>query len=101
MTTNRVNNIDPAFKSRIHLSVDYKDLDKSAKEKIWKNLLSLGEGHEQNHQITNVEVGRLADSNTNGRKIKNVLKTANLLASHKGELLKFEHIRTVMSVEGN
>ncbi|TEY63314.1 hypothetical protein BOTCAL_0156g00220 [Botryotinia calthae] len=101
MTTNRVNNIDPAFKSRIHLSMDYKDLDKNAREKIWKNFLALGEGHEQHHQITDVDVGKLADSNINGRQIKNVLKTAKLLAGHKGEFLKFEHIRTVVSVEEN
>ncbi|KAF7933321.1 hypothetical protein BELL_0129g00190 [Botrytis elliptica] len=101
MTTNRVNNIDPAFKSRIHLSMDFKDLDKNAREKIWRNFLSRGEDQGHHHQITDVEIGRLADSNINGRQIKNVLKTAKLLASHKGELLKFEHVGTVMSVEGN
>ncbi|TGO13469.1 hypothetical protein BTUL_0069g00360 [Botrytis tulipae] len=101
MTTNRVNNLDPAFKSRIHLSMDYKDLDRNAREKIWRNFLSRGEDQEHHHQITDIEVGKLADSNINGRQIKNVLKTAKLLASHKGELLKFEHVRTVMSVEGN
>ncbi|KAF7942561.1 uncharacterized protein EAE97_006015 [Botrytis byssoidea] len=99
MTTNRVNNLDPAFKSRIHLSIDYKDLDTNAREKIWRNFLSRGEDQEHHHQIT--DVGKLADSNINGRQIKNVLKTAKLLANHKGELLKFEHVRTVMSVEGN
>ena len=80
--------------------MDYKDLDKNAREKTWKNFLSF-EGHEQYHQITDIEVDKLADSNINGRRIKNVLKTAKLLASHKGEFLEFEHIWTVMSVEGN
>ncbi|TGO33851.1 hypothetical protein BHYA_0224g00050 [Botrytis hyacinthi] len=101
MTTNRINNLDPAFKSRIHLNIDYKDLDRNAKEKIWRNFLSRGGDQEHHHQITDVEVGKFADSNINRRRIKNVLKTAKFLASHKGELLKFEHVRTVMSVEGN
>ncbi|KAF7898934.1 uncharacterized protein EAF01_008147 [Botrytis porri] len=101
MTTNRVNNIDSAFRSRVHLSMNYKDLDKNAREKIWRNFLWRGEDQEHHHQITDVEVGKLADSNINGRQTKNILKTAKLLASHKGGLLKFEHVRTVMSVEGN
>ncbi|KAJ8071200.1 hypothetical protein OCU04_001538 [Sclerotinia nivalis] len=101
MTTNRVNNIDPAFQPRIHLSMDYKDLDKNAREKVWRNFLSRGDDQEHHHQITDAEVDKLAESNTNGRQIKNVLKTAKLLASYKNELLKFEHVRTVMSVEGN
>ncbi|CCD48441.1 hypothetical protein ACHAPC_001602 [Botrytis cinerea] len=68
-----------------------RDLDKNAREKTWKNFLSF-EGHEQYHQITDIEVDKLAGSNINGRRIKNVLKTAKLLASHKGEFLEFEHI---------
>ncbi|KAF5875923.1 putative atpase aaa+ type core protein [Botrytis fragariae] len=76
-------------------------LDKNAREKIWRNFLSRGEDQEHDHQITDVEIGKLADSNINGRQINNVLKTAKLLASHEGELLKLEHVRTVMSVEGN
>lgn len=101
MTTNRVEDIDPAFASRIHLTMEYKDLDKNAREKIWRNFLSRGEDTEHHHQITYAEVSKLADANINGRQIKNVLKTAKLLASHRNELLKFEHVRTVMSVEGN
>ncbi|KAM0170078.1 hypothetical protein ACHAPF_009375 [Botrytis cinerea] len=56
-----------------------RDLDKNAREKTWKNFLSF-EGHEQYHQITDIEVEKLADSNINGRQVKNVLKTAKLLA---------------------
>ncbi|KAI9647718.1 hypothetical protein NHQ30_004104 [Ciborinia camelliae] len=101
LTTNRVKNIDPAFQSRIHLSMEYQDLDKSAREKVWRNFLSRGEDAEHHHQITDAEVGKLADVNINGRQIKNILKTAKLLASYKDELLKFEHVRTVMSMEEN
>ncbi|KAF7872214.1 hypothetical protein EAF04_003139 [Stromatinia cepivora] len=56
MTTNRVKNIDPAFQSRIHLSMDYKDLDKSAREKVWRNFLSRGDDQEHHHQIIDAEV---------------------------------------------
>ena len=35
----------------------------------------------------------------NGREIKNVLKTAQLLASKKGTKLLFEHIDAVLGIE--
>ena len=34
----------------------------------------------------------------NGRQIKNILKTAQLLASKRGEGLSYEHVKTVMEV---
>lgn len=70
-------------------------------EKAWRNFLSRTEDQENHHQITDAEFDKLADANINGRQIKNVLKTAKLLTSYKNGLLKFEHARTVISVEGN
>ena len=35
----------------------------------------------------------------NGREIKNVLKTAQLLASRKGTTLRYEHVGTVLGIE--
>lgn len=100
MTTNRINNLDPAFQSRTHSTINYTYLDKNAREKIWRNFLSRGEDQER-HQITDFEVGQLADVDINGRQIKNLSKTAKLLATHKNEHLKFAHVQTVMGMEGN
>ena len=48
LTTNRVGNIDPAFKSRIHLSLYYPSLDRERTLQIWKNNLeSLQIEHEK------------------------------------------------------
>ena len=38
LTTNRINQFDEAFKSRIHLSLGYDRLDNDARAKIWGNL---------------------------------------------------------------
>ena len=35
----------------------------------------------------------------NGREIKNVLKTAQLLASKKGNGLGYEHVESVLAIE--
>ncbi|PMD51470.1 uncharacterized protein K444DRAFT_707852 [Hyaloscypha bicolor E] len=37
LTTNRVECIDPAFESRIHLSLSYPELTRELRHKIWKN----------------------------------------------------------------
>lgn len=36
LTTNRIGTIDPAFKSRIHMSLYYPALDEDATREIWK-----------------------------------------------------------------
>merc|ERR1712232_35343 len=39
LTSNRVDALDPAFKTRIALALRYENLNSSAREKIWTNLL--------------------------------------------------------------
>ncbi|KAM5344895.1 hypothetical protein ACJ41O_010757 [Fusarium nematophilum] len=106
LTTNRVKNMDPAFQSRIHMSLEYPPLDSSAREAVWRGFLSRAihleakVAGEAVHEISEDEIKALAGLDLNGRQIKNVLKTANLLACHKGEKLAFRHLRTVLRVEG-
>jgi hypothetical protein len=95
LTTNRIKNMDPAFQSRIHITMEYPSLDKAARAQVWKNFLTRG----VNHQLSDEEIGRLAEVEINGRQIKNVLKTSQLLACHKGTPLRYAHLRTVLSVE--
>jgi SpoVK/Ycf46/Vps4 family AAA+-type ATPase len=95
LTTNRVKNMDPAFQSRIHISMEYPDLDKAARTQVWKNFLARGVKHE----ISGAEIEELADVEINGRQIKNVLKTGQLLSCHKGVPLRYTHLRTVLNVE--
>lgn len=107
LTTNRVKNMDPAFQSRIHMSLEYPPLDYAARAAVWKGFLNRAVGLDAKaegraaHEITEEEAAELARLDLNGRQIKNVLKTANLLACHKGEKLAFKHLRTVLKVEGH
>jgi hypothetical protein len=95
LTTNRVQTFDPAFQSRIHISLDYQDLTVESRKTIWKNFL---DSSPQGRTITAEQLMDLARMNVNGRQIKNILKIARLLATHKDEKLGHEHIMTTLDV---
>ena len=40
LTTNRVQTFDAAFQSRIHISIDYPELDAKSRRQIWKSFLA-------------------------------------------------------------
>lgn len=107
LTTNRVKNIDQAFESRIHISLEYPPLDTAARSAVWKGFLGravgidgAGANDRALHQVTEEEITALSGLDLNGRQIKNVLKTANLLACHRQELLAMSHLKTVLKVKG-
>lgn len=134
LTTNRVSTFDPAFQSRIHISIDYPELSPDSRRKIWENFLgrhndaqaavrltlpknptssiksasdiiddnddeaakAKHEALTQPHAITKEEIRQLSLLKINGRQIKNMLKTAQLLANRKAEPLSHKHIKTVL-----
>ena len=124
LTTNRVQTFDPAFQSRILISIDYKELTVESRRTVWANFLKQHdttqtaarakvpeggdddkESREQHlqrtlpHEISETDLDNLARTLTlNGRQIKNVLKTAQLLALRRGEGLNKEHIKLVLKV---
>lgn len=138
LTTNRVSTFDQAFQSRIHISLDYKELSSDSRRVVWQNFLAqhdvaqaavrekglkvsastirsadkaslqLSAEDEQArkrhlestlpHTITERQVDQLSLLQMNGRQIKNVLKTAQLLASRRGEGLNHGHVMTVLDV---
>lgn len=126
LTTNRVQTFDPAFQSRILISIDYKELTVDSRRAVWTNFLKKhdetqtaarakppkavedsgsADAHEQHvkrtlpHQISKSDIDHLARTLVlNGRQIKNVLKTAQLLALRTGEGLGKQHIEKVLQV---
>lgn len=50
------------------------------------------------HNLKPRDIDSLSQMSMNGRQIKNILKTAQLLASKRGEGLSKEHIMTVLDV---
>jgi hypothetical protein len=96
LTTNRVDNIDAAFESRIHLSLQYDELDKASRKHVWETFLGRAAGGTAEQTFTPEDIDKLAERPMNGRQIKNVLKTSQLLASKQGVKLGYGHVDTVM-----
>ncbi|OLN92259.1 ATP-dependent zinc metalloprotease FtsH 2 [Colletotrichum chlorophyti] len=96
MTTNRVDNIDLAFQSRIHVSLEYPDLTPDSRRQIWKNFL---QGATLKSDVSEDDINELAELQLNGRQIKNILKTSQLLAARKKSALKRSFVDTVLNIE--
>ena len=97
MTTNRVSAFDAAFRSRIHINMDYPPLNHSGRKAVWSKFRKLPA---VNSMITDDEISALAEKTMNGREIKNSIKIASLLAEQKHEELNMAHIKTVLMVNG-
>jgi hypothetical protein len=95
LTTNRIETMDAAFESRIHLSLQYNELDKPSRLHVWRQFLTRTGRVEP---FSEDQLGQLAEELMNGRQIKNVLKTAQLLASDQNKPLNFSHVNTIMNI---
>jgi SpoVK/Ycf46/Vps4 family AAA+-type ATPase len=82
LTSNRLDSIDPAFKTRITLALKYDHLDVEAREQIWINLLK-----SSGVDLTAIDTRALASCFVlNGREIKNALRLALALAAEDGSI---------------
>ncbi|KAK3060188.1 hypothetical protein LTS18_009123, partial [Coniosporium uncinatum] len=96
LTTNRVETFDPAFQSRIHISLEYPDLSNESRRQIWQNFL---DNINMDIRITEKQMNELSRLKINGRQIKNILKTSQMLARrNKGTVLEYQHIMNVMDL---
>lgn len=95
LITNRASDIDEVFESRIHLTIKYPPLDAAARRFIWTNFIDVD--HDGN-TLTDEDIISLAKEEINGRQIKNVVKTAQLLARTSQGPLTEEQIRMVLCV---
>ncbi|KAG9231384.1 P-loop containing nucleoside triphosphate hydrolase protein [Amylocarpus encephaloides] len=99
LTTNRVADCDPAFESRIHISLHYPDLDLAARKKIWWTFIKKAQKSEENSKAPDEkEIEWLAEQPLNGRQIKNIVGSARSLAKECEESIDTSHIRTVVEV---
>ncbi|KAI8932052.1 hypothetical protein NX059_010941 [Plenodomus lindquistii] len=100
LTTNRMEAHDPAFESRIHLTIQFSKLDFDSRLHVWKTFVR-GEQAESKYASIVDEEGlrQLADQDLNGRQIKNVVKTARLLAAAENQSLGLNHIEAVLRLK--
>ena len=100
LTTNRVGTFDSAFQSRIHLTIEYPKLDFRSKILVWRTFVRpRSDASQYGSSIGENDLKALAKMDMNGREIKNIVKTARLLASQKKMPLAMEHVATVLRVK--
>ena len=101
LTTNRVGTLDPAFKSRIHVSLYYPNLTKKASSEIWRNHIQKAkdyfESKETKYSLRKREIIEFSKQHFkdlsgqgsgpwNGRQIRNAFQTAIALSEHEAHL---------------
>ncbi|CAI7584664.1 unnamed protein product [Penicillium manginii] len=89
-------NMDPAFESRIHVSIRYPELDVTSLKQIWTQFI----GDSSLCQVSDNELEELAKLELNGRRIKNILRTAHLLSQEENSTgISFEDIKEVLDLQ--
>lgn len=96
LTSNRSNDFDPAFESRIHLTIHYPNLDAAGRLHIWKTFVGIGNSKTS---LSDDDLQSLAKNEINGRQIKNIVKTARLLSKQQGVPLGMKHVEMVLKVK--
>ena len=96
LTSNRVNDFDTAFESRIHLTIHYPPLDALSRLHVWKTFVQMGE---LESRLSEEDLGKLVKIECNGRQIKNIVKTARLLSKQEKVPLAMEHVEIVLKVK--
>ncbi|KAJ7508569.1 P-loop containing nucleoside triphosphate hydrolase protein [Mycena galericulata] len=96
LTTNLIEQCDPAFESRIHFSIHYPDLGFDSRKQIWQTFLA--KVIKNPTDITPESLDRLAHLPMNGRQIKNVVSSAQCIALDASAELSVDHIDAVLDV---
>ncbi|KAH6651306.1 P-loop containing nucleoside triphosphate hydrolase protein [Chaetomium tenue] len=96
LTTNRVTTFDDAFKSRIHIPIRYTDLSIDSRRQIWRNFCRMVPG---GVDIDDKGLSTLADTDLNGRQIKNAIKAAESLAAFDGAKLDLNQLLQITKIQ--
>ncbi|KAJ9144054.1 P-loop containing nucleoside triphosphate hydrolase protein [Pleurostoma richardsiae] len=83
LTTNRMSSIDHAFQSRVDLFLPYQDLTAATRRRVWEGFIDRA-GRDK-FAVSAADLDKLAEVKLNGREIKNLVKSANLLSLKSGD----------------
>ena len=99
LTTNRVGTFDEAFKSRIHLAIRYFKLDEEQRLEIWRNFIQMLGRTKERVDVDDLErnANKLAQTELNGRQIRNVITLARYLAKFRKQMLVYKHVQDALA----
>jgi ATP-dependent 26S proteasome regulatory subunit len=95
LTTNHVESLDPAIASRVHLTINYPALDTESRLTIWRNFLDRASPPAA---LSWEEIELLSKIDLNGRRIKNVVKSAQIMARREQRAVRLNDIKMVMRI---
>ena len=87
LTTNRLENIDRAIKSRINLFINYEKLDKSRRTDIWKSLIA-----KWKIELKETTIKTMALEDLNGREIRNYMRLIVSILKHRNKDITDENV---------
>ncbi|KAH9883598.1 P-loop containing nucleoside triphosphate hydrolase protein [Xylariomycetidae sp. FL2044] len=90
LTTNRISSIDHAFQSRVDLFLPYRDLSSEARRTVWENFIERA-GRDK-FEVSGASLAKLSQLNLNGREIKNLIKSAQLLSLKSGAKVPMDRL---------
>jgi hypothetical protein len=97
LTTNRVETIDHAFRSRVHLSIAYPPLSTDARRQLWRSTITrANRGQEPKWLVPDV-LDHYEKIAVNGREIRNLVRTGLALA--RSEKRNLESIDLLQGVD--
>ncbi|KAL9092101.1 MAG: hypothetical protein Q9165_004534 [Trypethelium subeluteriae] len=97
LTTNRVERFDDAFASRIHLALNYPELEPWMRREIWINAVSRFPANESDIEGP-AALDELSNVVLNGRVISYAVRTAKALANAEGKKITVSHLWDVVRV---
>lgn len=96
LTTNRLSAFDSAFESRIDFNLSFPALDYHSRLIIWKNLFAKVK---LPVNLQEADYEELAHVDLNGRRIKNIIKSAAVIAGNEDEsVVRRAHVDTILDV---
>ncbi|RAK95687.1 ATP-binding protein [Aspergillus ibericus CBS 121593] len=98
LTTNRKSDIDPAFKSRIHFTLHYPELDANSRQEVWKNFLTNVAKTSELSEFTADDLAALSRHPLNGRQIKNIVSCTVSLARERKKNITVQDIESLIEV---
>jgi AAA+ superfamily predicted ATPase len=99
LTTNRVETMDVAFQSRIHIAIQYNPLSPAVRRQIWENFIKRIDKREAKGKQELVDhLDDMQEWELNGRQIRNILGIAESIALSQDlrrGALRYRHVEEV------
>ena len=99
MTTNRPGDIDEAFVSRIHVSLELNSPQKDERAKLWRIFLKdLDMPEDDRRALIDFATKRFEEDNLNGRQIRNTVRVALAMAKLQKSNVEPGHLEEVVKI---